>query len=92
MGLHATLRLLLFCMQGLSEGANPLQLRDVVALLRKSDDHSALLKGLAALGPLVEAAPHELDSYAGSLPSGRLHDEVAALWQLLTLTLSDMPD
>lgn len=54
---------------GLSEGANPLQLRDVAALLRKSDDHNAVLKGLAALGPLVDVAPHELDSYAGNHPS-----------------------
>ncbi|CAL8463180.1 g2714 [Coccomyxa elongata] len=58
---------------GLSEGANPLQLRDVAALLRKSDDHNAVLKGLAALGPLIDAAPHELDSYAGELARALLH-------------------
>lgn len=50
---------------GLSEGDNPLQLRDVAALLRKGDDPNAVLKGLAALGPLVDAAPHELESHAG---------------------------
>ncbi len=56
---------------GLSEGDNPLQLRDVAALLRKGDDPNAVLKGLAALGPLVDAAPHELDSHAGEI-SGHL--------------------
>ena len=50
---------------GLSEGDNPLQLRDVATLLRKGDDPNAVLKGLAALGPLVDAAPHELESHAG---------------------------
>ncbi|EIE21374.1 hypothetical protein COCSUDRAFT_56593 [Coccomyxa subellipsoidea C-169] len=58
---------------GLSEGDNPLQLRDVAALLRKGDDPNAVLKGLAALGPLVDAAPHELDSHAGELARALLH-------------------
>ncbi|KAK9908206.1 hypothetical protein WJX75_004272 [Coccomyxa subellipsoidea] len=58
---------------GLSEGDNPLQLRDVAAMLRKGDDPNAVLKGLAALGPLVDAAPHELESHAGELARALLH-------------------
>jgi hypothetical protein len=50
------------------EGGNPLQLRDVAALLRKGDDPNSILKGLAAIGPLLEAAPDELDQHAGAWP------------------------
>lgn len=67
---------------GLSEGDNPLQLCDVAALLRKGDDPNAVLKGLAALGPLVDAAPHELESHAGesfwSLING--FDSTLGMW------------
>ena len=47
------------------EQGNPLKLRDVIAQLRKADDPSAMLHGLAALPQLLQAAPHELASNAG---------------------------
>lgn len=52
---------------GLTEGGNPLQLRDVAALLRKGDDPNSVLKGLNAIEPLLDAAPDELGHYAGDL-------------------------
>ncbi len=44
----------------------PLQLREAAAALRKPDDAPALLRALAAVRPLIEAAPVELPHYAGA--------------------------
>ena len=49
------------------EQGNPLQVRDVVALLRKADDPDALERGLSALGPLLHAQPDELHLRAGAV-------------------------
>lgn len=47
----------------------PLQLRDVSAALRKSDDVNGVLKALQQAGPLIAAAPDELSAYAGVIRS-----------------------
>lgn len=46
-------------------GRQPLQLRDVAAALRKEDDAAGVLAALSLVDGLVEAAPDELDQYAG---------------------------
>lgn len=48
-------------------GRQPLQLRDVAAALRKEDDVAGVLAALALVDGLLEAAPDELDQYAGAL-------------------------
>ena len=47
-------------------GRQPMQLRDVAAALRKQDDASGVLAALKLVDSLVEAAPDELDQYAGA--------------------------
>ena len=51
---------------GLFRNDRPLQLREVAEMLSKSEEPQTVLQGLAAIGPLVEAAPDELASYAGA--------------------------
>lgn len=47
-------------------GRQPMQLRDVAAALRKQDDVSGVLAALKLVDGLIEAAPDELDHYAGA--------------------------
>lgn len=51
-------------------GRQPLQLRDVAAALRKEDDAAGVLAALSLVDGLVEAAPDELDQYAGANTDG----------------------
>ena len=53
------------CCAEFEQEGRPLQLRDVAALLRKSDDPQGVLRGLRVIGPLIEAAPEELSNTAG---------------------------
>ena len=50
------------------EQGSPLQLRDVMALLRKADDPASIMRGLSALPPLLQAEPDELRTRAGARP------------------------
>lgn len=48
------------------EGGKLLHLRDVINLLRKTDEPQKVVQALQAVNTLVEAAPDELGNYAGS--------------------------
>lgn len=50
-----------------------MHLRDVIDLLRKTDEPQKVVQALQAVNPLLEAAPDELPSYAGT-PYSPLHD------------------
>ena len=56
----------------LSKDGRPLQLRDIAAALRKTDDPQGIAPALRAAEALVAANPDELSHYAGphSLPEG----------------------
>lgn len=50
---------------GLDSGEQPMQLRDVAAALRKSEDVNDKLRALRLLEGALVAAPDELRHYAG---------------------------
>jgi len=58
------------------ETGAPFQLRDVAAALRKGDDTNAVLKALQQAGPLIAAAPDELNHYAGEMARALLYTRV----------------
>ena len=50
------------------EGDRPLQLRDLAEMLRKTAEPQTVVKALALVAPLIEAAPDELANYSGAVP------------------------
>ncbi len=67
-GLVSTYQTLGVILAGPDAGGKPLQLRDVAAMLRKTDDPKSVMRALKVLPGLISQAPDELTAYGGETP------------------------